>query len=360
MADEQFVYFIDNATQHEVLDAAACIEAIEAGYRAWGEGRAAINPKTELHTYGADGYYDLGLIHGSVEPMGVAALRIKSDFHEQVGPTSYGDKQAGFAGQFCGLVLLFNTTNGLPLAILNDGHIQHMRVGAAAAVAAKYLAREDATSLAILGSGGMARSHAESICAVRAIKTIDIYSPNQAHRETFAREIGARLGVEVRVHGSAEDAVAGSDIVACCTSSNRQAVLLGEMVEPGMHITTVLGAELSPDAAEIIGHSVKNQPVRDRRAHFAVAGQAPEGVTPRPQGWRPPAVTEDMPLLSDVILGKAAGRTSAHQVTYFSNNEGTGIQFASAGAAVLERLAARDFAGVAKAPLAWFVQDIRD
>ena len=360
MADEQFVYFIDNAVQHEVLDAAACIDAIERGYRAWGEGRAAINPKTELHVYGDGGYYDFGLIHGAVESMSVAALRIKSDFHEQLGPTSYADKQAGFAGQFCGLVLLFNTANGLPMAILNDGHIQHMRVGAVAAVAAKYLAREDATSLAILGSGGMARSHAESICAVRDIQTIDVFSPNEAHRDAFAREIGASLQVEVRVHVRAEDAVAGSDIVACCTNSNRVAVLLGEMVEPGMHITTVLGAELSPDAAEVIGHSVKNQPVRDLRQHFAVAGEPPEGVTPHPQGWRPPAVTEEMPLLSDVILGNAPGRTSADQVTYFSNNEGTGIQFAAAGAAVLERLAARDFAGVAKAPLAWFVQDIRD
>lgn len=360
MADEQYVYFIDNAVQHEVLDAAACIDAIEQGYRAWGEGRAEINPKTELHVYGDSGYYDFGLIHGAVEPMGVAALRIKSDFHEQTGPTTYGDKQAGFAGQFCGLVLLFDTTSGLPLAILNDGHIQHMRVAAAAAVAAKYMSRQDATKLCILGSGGMARGHAESLCAVRDIRLIDVFSPNEAHRDEFAREIGQKLQVEVRVHSRAEDAVEGSDIVACCTNSTREAVLMGDWIEPGMHITTVLGAELGPDAAELVSHSVKNQPVRDMRSHFAVAGEPPEGVVPRPQGWRPPAVTDEMPLLSDVILGSAPGRTSDDQVTYFSNNEGTGIQFASAGAAVLERLAARGFAGVARAPLAWFVQDIRD
>jgi ornithine cyclodeaminase/alanine dehydrogenase-like protein (mu-crystallin family) len=156
MNEEQYVYFIDNAIQHEVLDAPACIEAIENGYRAWGKGLAAINPKTELHVYGNNSYYNFGLIHGAVEPMGVAALRIKSDFHTQTGPTSYGDKHAGVEGRFCGLVLLFNTNNGLPLAILNDGHIQHMRVAAAAAVAAKHLAREEAESLGILGSGGMA------------------------------------------------------------------------------------------------------------------------------------------------------------------------------------------------------------
>ena len=360
MSEEQYVYFIDNKVQHEVLDAETCIEAIEKGYRAWGRGNAAINPKTELHVYGDKGYYNLGLIHGAVESMGVAALRLKSDYFTQTGPTSYSDKHAGVEGRFCGLVLLFNTTNGLPLAILNDGHIQHMRVAAAAAVAAKFLAREDSVSLCILGSGSMAHTHAEALCAVRPIKAINMYSPNQKHRETFAREIGARLKIEVRVHARPEDAVKGSDIVACCTNSNRRAVLVGDWIKPGMHITTVLGAELGSDAAKRINHSVKNQPTRDLQSHFSVAGKPPQGVEPRPQGWKPPAVTDEMPLLSDVILGNAPGRTGKDQITYFSNNEGTGVQFASAGAAVLERLAQRNFAGVAKAPLNWFLEDIRD
>lgn len=360
MNEEQYVYFIDNAVQHEVLDAEATIEAIEKGYRAWGGGRGAINPKTELHVYRDNGYYNLGLIHGAVEPMGVAALRIKSDNFTQTGPTSFGDKHAGVEGRFCGLVLLFNTTNGLPLAILNDGYIQHMRVAAVAAVAAKYLARENSERLCILGSGGMARVHAEALCAVRPIKTVDVFSPSQKHRETFAREISARLEIEVRVHARPEDAVKGSDIVACCTNSNRKEVLLGDWLEPGMHLTSVLGAELGQTASQRIDHAVKNQPVRDLKSHFAVAGRAPEGVVPRPQGWKPPAVTAEMPLLSDVMLGRTPGRTSDRQITYFSNNEGTGIQFACAGAAVLERLAQRHFEGVAKVPLAWFLEDIRD
>ena len=233
-------------------------------------------------------------------------------------------------------------------------------VSVVAAVATKYLAREDSKSLCILGSGHMAHCHAEALCAVRPIKTIDVYSPNQNHRETFAQEIGEHLKVEVRAHTRPEDAVQGSDIVACCTNSNRQAVLLRDWIKPGMHLTTVLGAELGPDVAKLIDHSVKNQPVRDLKSHFSVAGKPPEGVVPRPQGWKPPAVTDEMPLLSDVILGNAPGRTSDNQITYFSNNEGTGIQFASAGAAVLERLAQRNFAGVAKVPLAWFLEDIRD
>ncbi|HVO94495.1 MAG TPA: hypothetical protein VMT22_16725 [Terriglobales bacterium] len=360
MNEERYVYFIDNALQNEVLDSRACIDAIERGYRAWGEQDAAINPKTELHVYGNNGYYNFGLIHGAVAPMGVAALRIKSDFHTKSGLVSYGDKHAGVEGQFCGLVLLFNTTNGLPLAILNDGHIQHMRVGAVAAVAAKYLAREDSENLCILGSGGMARFHAKALCAVRPIKTINVYSPNKEHRESFAEEIGADLKVEVRVRERPEDAVNGCDIVTCCTNARRQAVFLAAWIEPGMHITTVHGEELDPPAAQLINHAVKNQPLHDPQSRFSVAGKPPPGVVPKPQGWDPPAVTDEMPLLSDVILGSVPGRTGRGQVTYFSNNEGTGVQFASAGAAILERLSQRNFNGVPKVPLAWFVQDIRD
>jgi len=360
MNEEQYVYFIDNKVQHEVLDAATSIDAIEKGYRAWGEGQGAINPKTELHVYRNNGYYNLGLIHGAVEPMGVAALRIKSDNFAQTGPTAYGDKHAGVEGQFCGLVLLFNTTNGLPLAILNDGHIQHMRVAAVAALAAKYLARENSERLCILGSGGMARVHAEALCAVRSIKNVNVFSPNRKHRETFAEEISANLDVEVRVHVRPEDAVKGSDVVACCTNSNHIEVLLGDWLEPGMHLSTVSGGELGQTAAQRIDHAVKNQPVRDLQDHFAVAGKPPEGIVPTPQGWKPPSVTVEMPLLSDVMLGNVPGRTSDRQITYFSNNEGTGVQFAAAGAVMLERLAQRNFAGVAKVPLAWFLEDIRD
>lgn len=358
--EERYVYFIDNTLQHEVLDAQTCIEAIEKGYRAWGEQDAAINPKTELHVYRDTGYYNFGLIHGAVAPMGVAALRIKSDFHTKTAPTSYGDKHAGLEGQFCGLVLLFDSTNGLPLAILNDGHIQHMRVAAAAAVAAKYLARADSENLCILGSGGMARFHADALCKVRPIKTIDVYSPNEEHRETFAQEITGYLKVKVRARTCPEDAVNGSDIVACCTNSRRQAVLLGDWIEPGMHITTVHGKELDRAATQLINYSVKNQPLRDVRSHFSVAGKPPQGVVPRPQGWDPPAVTDEMPLLSDIILGNVPARTTRGQVTYFSNNEGTGVQFAAAGAAILERLSRCNFKGVPKVPLAWFLQDIRD
>src|SRR5437867_7186790 len=149
---------------------------MEDSYRAWDDGFAVIRPKTNLYVY-ADTRYGFSTMEGAVHGTGIVAIRIKSDFHHnaydrrdvpagQSVPTS-AQKGAGAEGTFCGLVYLFDAHSGLPLAILNDGYLQHVRVAASAAVAAKYLAREDAETLGILGSQWMARTHAPAICRVR-------------------------------------------------------------------------------------------------------------------------------------------------------------------------------------------------
>jgi ornithine cyclodeaminase/alanine dehydrogenase-like protein (mu-crystallin family) len=76
------------------------------------------------------------------------------------------DKYCVRPGLFCGLILLFSTEDGAPLAIMNDGYLQHMRVGALYGLGAKYLARSDASVVGMLGSGGMARSHLTAFAAV--------------------------------------------------------------------------------------------------------------------------------------------------------------------------------------------------
>jgi ornithine cyclodeaminase/alanine dehydrogenase-like protein (mu-crystallin family) len=100
-------------------------------------------------------------------------------------------------GTYCGLVLLFSTQNGEPLAIINDGHLQHMRVGASAAIGARLLAREDAHVVGMIGSGGMARTALEALAEVREIKMVKVYSRIAANRETFAKEMTDHLNVAI-------------------------------------------------------------------------------------------------------------------------------------------------------------------
>jgi alanine dehydrogenase len=322
-----------------------------------------------VYNQGADNRYAFSTMEGGSEHLGLVAIRIKSDLQpnrREVAapgtsmPTS-ASKGAGAPGLFCGLVYLFSARTGVPLAILNDGHIQHVRVAASAALAAKYLAREDAEELCILGSQWMARSHAPAMCAVRPIKRIKVFSPNREHREAFADEMSVQLGIEVIPLESPEEAVSGADIVCCCTNSFGHPVLSGEWIEPGTFVSNVLSAELGEDAMARIDYTVKNQPLRDLHAHVFEAGSPPEGVPLRGEGsgWLK-QVDDDTPLLSEVVAGKQRGRADDREVTFFSNNEGTGLQFAAVGSVILNKVLEKGDPGVKTLPLEWFLQDIPD
>ena len=144
-----------------------------------------------------DKWYRFSSAEGGLAHAGVVAIRIKSDVLSW--PTMFGKVRAYNycmePDRYCGLVLLFKTDNGEPLAILNDGVMQHLRVGATAAIAAKHMARRDASVLGILGSGGMAESHLQAYAEVRSLKLAKIYSPNREHRESPGAENAAGTSV---------------------------------------------------------------------------------------------------------------------------------------------------------------------
>src|SRR6202161_4121342 len=94
-----------------------------------------------------------------------------------------------------------------------------MRVGGVAGIGVKYLAREDAAVVGMLGSGGMARTFLEAFKCVRDVRLCKVYSPNAAHREAFADEMSRRLNIEVRAVDSAREAVRAADILSSCTDS---------------------------------------------------------------------------------------------------------------------------------------------
>ncbi|NIO09215.1 MAG: ornithine cyclodeaminase family protein, partial [Deltaproteobacteria bacterium] len=215
--------------------------------------------------------------------------------------------------------------------------------------------------LCLLGSQWMARTHAQAFLEARPIKVMQVYSPTKEHREAFAREVADKLGVEVRVMATAEEAVKGAHIVACCTDSHRKPVIQGDWLEEGMFVTNVLAAELDDKTLERIDYTVKNQPLRNLESAVNIAGQPPEGVTSPSEGrgWLK-QVTQETPLLSEVITGKAPGRTNDKQITFFCNNEGTGIQFAAAGAVILSKLKEKGKGGIKEIPSEWFFQDIPD
>src|SRR5207302_6253864 len=135
---------------------------------------------------------------------------------------------------------------GALVALLDGRYITESRTGAVSAVSSRLLARHNAASLAIIGSGVQARSHLEALSRVHQFRSVCVWSPNQEHRDRFVAEatgqIGVRSGSDPHLTPSAVDhpgeAVVGADVIVLATSSPSPVIENG-WVKPGAHVISV-------------------------------------------------------------------------------------------------------------------------
>jgi ornithine cyclodeaminase/alanine dehydrogenase-like protein (mu-crystallin family) len=195
------------------------------------------------------------------------------------------------------LILLFRPETGEPLVTMDGRLITEMRTAAVSAVATRYLARRDASVLAILGSGVQAGSHLEALRMVRGYRDVRVWSPR--HAGAFA----ARFGV--RAAGSAEEAVRGADTVVVATNS-RTPVLQGAWLSPGTHVNAV-GA-CRPDSRELDDELVRGARVyvESREAASRESGD----VT---------AAGEIAGEIGEVVAGTRPGRRTEREITLFKS-----------------------------------------
>ena len=215
-------------------------------------------------------------MEGASRRLGVFAIRMKSDMLAWENKDGFivEDKYCIERGTYCGLIFLTSTRNGEPLAIINDGYLQHMRVGACAGLGTKYLARQNSKVLAMIGSGGMARTYAEAIKHVKPIEVMRVFSPTKANREAYAAEMTEKLDMEVIAVDSPEKALKGADVVALTTDS-LVPVIKADWLEPGMHINNVRNNEAGPDVlkrADVIARLGTSTLFADRNAPEVTTG----------------------------------------------------------------------------------------
>jgi ornithine cyclodeaminase/alanine dehydrogenase-like protein (mu-crystallin family) len=230
-----------------------------------------------------------------------------------------------------------------------------MRVGATSALAARYLARGDATTVAVIGAGWQAGGHVMAVAALRELDgrkldEIRCYSPTVEKREAFCREMGAITGVKMRAAASAEEAVRGAGIVLCATNSS-QHVFRQSWLEAGMYVCTIRGPELEPGVvcdADVAA-------VNDRVVHENVSITAGV-VLPKNRHTIEGFNVAAAPTLAELIAGQARGRQAPAQKTVFVNLPGLGLQFAAVGAALYRkaRVAGRGH----ELPTEWFTEDV--
>src|SRR3989441_6535290 len=215
---------LSNDDVEKLLTMRECIAVMEEAYAELADGRGVSRTRSDCFTptTRGDALYSLKSMDGVAPSLGVGAVRINSDIitWPKRGNAMRREKIAAAPNnRYVGLVLLFSVENGEPLAILPDGVMQRMRVGAANGIAIKHLARTTARRIGILGSGWQAGTQLMAACAVRDIEAIRCFSPNPQSREGFATAMSALHGVEVIPVGLREDAIKRADIVMCATNS---------------------------------------------------------------------------------------------------------------------------------------------
>jgi ornithine cyclodeaminase/alanine dehydrogenase-like protein (mu-crystallin family) len=257
--------------------------------------------------------------------------------------------------RYVGLVLLFSTHNGEPLAIFPDGVLQHIRVGATNGLGIKHMARADASTVGILGSGWQAETQLTAACSVRKISRIRCFSPSRDNREAFSARMSEVLGVAVEPVEQPEDAVSDADIVMCGTNSI-DPIFFKSWIRPGVHLSSIKKPEIEPDAIKAADRVVVH--THDTAPMLVVAKGAKFQENKKDAGWNAAQSLDfkSFPTLPDLIAGRVSGRESDEEVTCFLNNLGLGYQFAAAGSVIYRR--AREQGVGHELPTDWFTETV--
>ncbi len=364
---------IGNDAVAQVLTIEDTIAALERSYLDVAKGEAVCRPRIDIRIPTADPAkrYQFGSMEGG-STAGYFAVRMKSDilYRSEYRGVTTQEKYCVKPGLYCGLIFLTSTENGEPLAFINDGVLQHMRVGGDGGIGVKYMAREDAAVVGMLGSGGMARTHVKAFRAVRDIRKLQVFSPTRANREAFAAEMRAEHGIEVVVCDTPEAVYRGADIVAAVTDS-AVPVMDGSCLEPGQHILNIGGGG-SPDRASLdrvdVYFRFGDAPAPVGRPELALGdeylgwearpGGDTSGAGPPPKKGHGPKLPDRMVTFADLVSGAKSGRTSADQITYSERGNLQGAQFYGVAGRVYELAKAKKLGR--EVPTEWFLQDIRD
>jgi alanine dehydrogenase len=301
----------------ELLEMPLALEAVETAFRRLADGSAVQHFRQRLH------------IPGSSYLHYMAAGDPASGY---MGMKIYTSSREGL--RF--IVLLYSAETGNLLTLMEADTLGQMRTGAASGIATKYLARGDARTVGIIGTGLQARTQVQAIAAVRHLERIRAFGRNVERRARFALEMTELLGVPVETAASAEEAVRGADILVSATTATNP-VIEGRWLEAGVHINAI-GANF-PGKRELDDEAVLRADIvtADSREQSKLeAGDLIHAFAPEPERW------DRVAEIAEVMAGRAPGRTAADQITLFKSN-GIAMEDVAVAGRVYERAVERGF-----------------
>jgi len=314
---------LSRADVETLLTPEVCIAAVENAFRQLAEGK--VPPPGILGMHAGDGSFHAKAGFLTVERPYFAA-KLNANFPQNGVRHGLPTIQ--------GAVILFDASNGLPLAIMDSISITALRTAAASAVAAKYLARQECDTALICGCGGQAAAQLQAFRQVRKPRSILAYDQDAARAAAFAASHGAKHAPDLKA------AISASDVVITCTTARRYFVTR-DMVRPGTFIAAVgadheLKQEIEP---RLLAESKVVTDLTEQAAHIGDLHHAIDaGVMTRD------AVHAE---LAEVVAGRKPGRTQPDEIIIFDST-GTGLQDVAAAIAVyrraIEEKAGRSFA----------------
>src|SRR6056297_2275028 len=282
--------FLSSADVDDLAEPIDYVAAVRDAYRQIGEGAPA-KPRTLLFNR---------------DPAGM--LTSYTAILPETGGMGGYTYSAGFGeGDAWFMTPLFDAESGEPLAVLDGASMNPYKTGAAGATAVDALAREDATEIAVIGSGAQARGQLATTATVREFEAVRVFSPTAENREAFADEFAERIDPPVTAVDGASEADAGADVTSMGQYNPNKNELPPELIARATYV---------PDIRERVSQDAGS---------FLAAEEA--GLVDEDH------VAAD---LGEVVAGEHPGRTSDDEVTVFDSG-GTGIETVAAAHMLYER-----------------------
>lgn len=285
-----------------LLPMADCIGLVAQALEAAAGGGAVQPPRTMMPVPGTSGF--LGLMPGYLNTPETLGVKLISVYPDNFG-TGVESHQ--------GVIVLFQPGTGTPVALMDAGEVTAIRTAAASGVATRALARDEASTLALLGYGVQARTHLDAMRAVRNITRVRVWGRSAERADAFAQAESKRTGLPIEAAATAEAAVAGADIV-CTLTASATPILEGRWLEEGMHINAVGAA--TPTTRELDTEAVVRSRLYVDLKESAI-NQAGEFVIAKSEGRL--QESHIVGEVGEVLAGLAPGREDAGQITLFKS-----------------------------------------
>ncbi len=301
------VIFLDDSDVRESLSMGQAILAIEEALVQQGKMMVSIPPRMKIQLPKGR----LMVMPAAVQGMGYTGLKAYTVFEK-----------------VCFLILLYSSRDGSLLAVMDADYLGQVRTGAVSAVATKAMTPNDSFTMGVLGSGSQARTLLEGLHSVRKIENVKVFSPNVEHRQSYAKEMSGKLGLEVVPVKSPEEAISESGII-CAATPVREPVIKGDLLKKGAHVNAI-GSTL-PGMRELDDETISRSRLIVVDSKEQVLKESGDLMAPLAKGL----ISADQVFeLSDLMLGRARERRDG-DITIFKS-VGTALQDIAVASAVYQ------------------------